>query len=278
MFTLTPSSSSLSPKNYSRDQARIGSPVSASTAAFSTSAANPTAPSSPLRNEVERIELDNSTERLQGLLKCIITIIHGYSDLNHSSNLYLTSLEVFRTRVERLLTCIARHRDDHIRGNGTSDDDLEEGHAEPLPSLDELIREVARLEDEWWNSEVVASWYGPRPRPNHNHNRRRSFSCSTVSQNDSVSVPPIQHNSISPPLRRATISPSPIRSGDQQRFRRQLISAKDLSALHEEEADEGQVDGESKVGREVSGPMVVQGLGSGGWLRRDSSYVGLHDE
>lgn len=74
--------------------------------------------------------------RLNNLLASISTLFTSYSLLPTTSQVYLSSLNSFHQRATYLLG----------QFNETS------------PQTEE----IERLEKEWWSSEVVAAWYGPR--------------------------------------------------------------------------------------------------------------------
>ncbi|WVQ62735.1 uncharacterized protein L199_000883 [Kwoniella botswanensis] len=301
MSTITPSSYSLSPKGSTpQELQRDHVPVLTSTA--NTPNQTFDKPScSAVSNGVNpgvKIDDDNPVGSLEQLLKCILTIIHGYSDLSHSSSLYLSSLDHYRLRLEKLLSVARRLQNDPSPAvDLNNDDDGDCDHRQDpeidMPSRQDLMREIYKLEEEWWNSEVVVSWYGPRPRPRYTH--RRSSSAHDCIQDIQArsSIQPTtsgQQNSVSPPSRRVIVSPSPNKGKmgmtliDQQRARRHRISSRDLTALTEEEhelPDDYDVM-EERTKAVNRGNAATQAqisiLGNVGWLRRDSSYVGLHDE
>lgn len=72
----------------------------------------------------------SGTDRLNAILASITSVFDNYQ-----SPVYLSFLQSFRTRTADLL------------------------HRRPPASSEE----IDKLEKEWWGSEVVAVWYGPRP-------------------------------------------------------------------------------------------------------------------
>ncbi|OCF58063.1 hypothetical protein L486_04092 [Kwoniella mangroviensis CBS 10435] len=302
MFTVTPSSSSLSPEGPTpQENQHDHGLVSASTANTPNQIFNKPS-SSTVANAINpgvKIDDVNPVESLKELLKCILTIIQGYSDFSHSSNLYLSSLDHYRLRTEKLLGFARRL--ENVPSPVVILDDANDGdcddHQDPeidTPSRQDLMREIYKLEEEWWNSEVVASWYGPRPRPRYT-SRRLSSSHKGIQDLQVLSIAQpttnIQQNSMSsPPPTTVNVSPSPKKSKtgmtliDQQRARRHRISPRDLTALTEEERESPHEDDLSETRtktitrRNAATQAQVSILTDVGWLRRDSSYVGLHDE
>ncbi|WWD08881.1 hypothetical protein V865_006995 [Kwoniella europaea PYCC6329] len=301
MFTVTPSSSSLSPKGSTPHETQREHVPGLSRTANTPKPTFDRPSCSAVSNGVNpgvKIDDDNLVESLEQLLKSILTITHGYSDLSHSSSLYLSSLNHYRLRIEKLLS-VARRLENRpspaVISNNDDDGDCNDRQDPEIdtPSRQYLMREIYKLEEEWWNSEVVASWYGPRPRPRYTHRRLSSpHDCIQDLQALSITQPATsgQQNSVSPPLRRVNVSSSPNKGKmgmtliDQQRARTHRISSRDETALTEEEHelpnDYDMMEERTKAvtRRNAATQPQISILGSVGWLRRDSSYVGLHDE
>ena len=93
-------------------------------------------------------------ERLERLIATIDSVLHGYSsDPNHSL-IHLKALKDFLFRATSMgprqaLQTVNRSPTQAFAGQGQV--------------LGPREDEVDRLEREWWASEVVAAWYGPRP-------------------------------------------------------------------------------------------------------------------
>ncbi|WWC99157.1 hypothetical protein V866_006052 [Kwoniella sp. B9012] len=301
MFTVTPSSSSLSPKG-STPQAIQRDHVSVSTITTNTPNQPFDNPSgSAMSNGVNPgvgIDDVNPVESLEQMLKCIHTIIQGYSDFSHSPTLYLSSLDHYKMRIEKLLGVARRLENGHSPrviwsndDNGDCDD--RQDPEVDMPSKQDLMREIYKLEEQWWYSEVVASWYGPRPRSKSTY-RSSSFPREGIQNLRALSITQPttsgQQNSVCPPSGRVNVNPSPNKGKmgmsliDQQRVRRHRISSRDLTALTEEEHelpnDYDVMEERTKAGtrRNAATQAQISILGNVGWLKRDSSYVGLHDE
>ncbi|WWC87747.1 uncharacterized protein L201_002639 [Kwoniella dendrophila CBS 6074] len=229
---------------------------------------------------------DSLVKRLESLLGCIQTIINGHSNEPQCARLFLPSLDSFKTRAEKLIH----------RLFGRDCEGKEVGDAEIHYTLtDEIIREIDDLEDEWWNSEVVACWFGPRPKqsrgfesgirrhsvPNIVSETKLLLPCTAVADsNDESKSLPLHHIAS-----HGNETLNPLTSIHSHRARTRQIDFNDMSALPEEEnhhileqksyqqRKKGTQDEKSNVNH--SQTVLMRNVGK---LRRDSSYVGLNDE
>ncbi|WRT65574.1 uncharacterized protein IL334_002519 [Kwoniella shivajii] len=192
--------------------------------------------------------------KLDQLIKCINKLIRGYSNSPCSSTIYLSSLHSFRKRTEDL----------RIHLNSIDID----------VSQEIVQAEIDKLENDWWSSEVVAAWYGPRPRrlslsPNDRPIKRIQSELSmTPNERIIQAKPPSSSLSRSQPTNHGRSSPSPTKVFQR---RKRIMGSTDLSALIEERGSF------STLGKGED-HTLGQWIEMEGWLRRDSSYVGLNDE
>ncbi|WVQ78720.1 hypothetical protein IAT38_000807 [Cryptococcus sp. DSM 104549] len=116
------------------------------------------------------------TTRLLNLLATISSLLAAYSALPSASPIYIASLEMFHSRAASILP-----PSEALEFNTpspspsptrtTTTTTATKRTRNPLSPPDTQDRsppkaeQVESLEREWWQSEVVAAWYGPRPRP-----------------------------------------------------------------------------------------------------------------
>lgn len=133
-----------------------------------------------------------ASERLDQLMYIISTVLRGYGAQPMQSLVYLASLKEFLRRAKELdPNCIqeedaaynipnpsfkqSKHRSSSSLGGYLPNSPSPKKRDSFLkqtslmrrgpagPKIEPDAAEVDKLEREWWSSEVVAAWYGPRP-------------------------------------------------------------------------------------------------------------------
>ena len=153
----------------------------------------PSAPLSPILSSPSPNTSDTpASERLDQLVTFITGVLKAYAALPNHSLAYLASLKDFHQRameldpnavIEQAQTQSQRqgrlqrsspesptrsrytpsssfhhHNINHVNNLYSLPE-----RARPGPKVEPNAAEVDKLEREWWSSEVVAAWYGPRP-------------------------------------------------------------------------------------------------------------------
>ena len=108
---------------------------------------------SPSPPPVTPVPIESPTSRLDRLLSTINSVLRAYANVRYRSSTHLASLHAFQHHAHELL------HGPQPPPNGR----YGSKHLPKAPMLSITSAEVDKLQDDWWGSEVVAAWYGPRP-------------------------------------------------------------------------------------------------------------------
>ncbi|WWC68752.1 uncharacterized protein I206_102686 [Kwoniella pini CBS 10737] len=197
------------------------------------------------------------------------------------------TLENFRIRTENLLKLVLLIDDGTENPKDNISPNVKAQTENPDASWTDLAKQINMLEEDWWNSEIVASWYGPRRKYSieGSHRVLDHPTKNLIGNTNEVAVQAIPEdrrestlknvdisisNSVSPPTDSIPTSGglfNKTRLGSR-RLRMSRISPTSLTQF-KEITDDGPDD-------IVKSQIPV--IGELGYRRRDSSYVGLNDE
>ncbi|WVQ96623.1 hypothetical protein IAU59_003728 [Kwoniella sp. CBS 9459] len=145
-----------------------------------------------------------------------------------------------------------------------------------------LEEKIDRLEQDWWESEVVAAWYGPQPRPiRPTSPSSRSVSSSSAGREDEGSLPS-DHSSAGPsPVNPRSFQVSPVtREGGAADARPTLARKRGSSRVKVTPRGGAKCDGVGTRAERGGFRKYWDGRTEsvGMFFRGDAGYVGLHDE